>query len=110
MGSQEQARGIEQIGLAVGQMEKVTQRNAANPEESAAASEELAAQARTLQETVEILERISGAGSRSSGGSPGRSPSNRPAAAVARQARPPAAHNREAFPLDDMESAPHEAA
>ena len=57
MGSHEQSRGIEQISLAVGQMEKVTQRNAANAEESAAASEELASQARSLYETVEQLAR-----------------------------------------------------
>ena len=60
VGSQEQSRGIEQISMAVGQMEKVTQRNAANAEESAAASEELAAQARSLYETVERLRQIAG--------------------------------------------------
>ena len=60
VGSQEQSRGIEQITMAVGQMEKVTQRNAANAEESAAASEELASQARSLYETVERLRRIAG--------------------------------------------------
>jgi methyl-accepting chemotaxis protein len=60
VGSHEQSRGIEQISMAVGQMEKVTQRNAANAEESAAASEELASQARSLYESVERLRRIAG--------------------------------------------------
>jgi len=45
LGSQEQARGIEQISKAVAQMDQVTQTTAANAEESASASEELSAQA-----------------------------------------------------------------
>jgi methyl-accepting chemotaxis protein len=49
LGSQEQSRGIEQIGGAVGQMEQVTQRNAANAEESAAAAQELSSQAEALE-------------------------------------------------------------
>jgi methyl-accepting chemotaxis protein len=44
LGSQEQARGIEQIGKAITQMEQVTQKTAANAEESASAAEELNAQ------------------------------------------------------------------
>ena len=46
--SHEQARGIERISSAVGQMDQVTQRSAAGAQESAAAGEELAAQAQTL--------------------------------------------------------------
>jgi methyl-accepting chemotaxis protein len=52
LGSQEQARGIDQIAKAVAQMEKVTQGAAANAEESAAASEELSAQAQALDHVV----------------------------------------------------------
>jgi methyl-accepting chemotaxis protein len=59
-GSNEQARGIEQIGGAVGQMEQVTQRNAANAEESAAASEELSSQANALKQIVGELRRVVG--------------------------------------------------
>ena len=51
----EQARGIEQINVAVNQMSQVTQSNAANSEESASASEELAAQAQELNSTVNVL-------------------------------------------------------
>ena len=47
--SNEQSQGIEQIGAAVGQMDKVTQQNAANSEESASASEELSAQSEELR-------------------------------------------------------------
>ena len=55
LGSQEQARGIEQIGKAIMQMEQVTQTTAANAEESAAAAEELTAQSETLKDVVERL-------------------------------------------------------
>lgn len=50
--SQEQAQGIDQITVAVTNLDQVTQTAAANAEESAAASEELAAQARELDEMV----------------------------------------------------------
>jgi len=53
--SQEQARGIEQVNIAVGQMDSVTQTNAANAEESASASEELTAQAKYMNNIVEEL-------------------------------------------------------
>jgi methyl-accepting chemotaxis protein/methyl-accepting chemotaxis protein-1 (serine sensor receptor) len=55
MGSQEQARGIDQIGKALTQMEQVTQKTAANAEECASAAEELNAQSATLQGIVERL-------------------------------------------------------
>src|SRR5260370_26171027 len=44
LGSQEQARGIEQIAKAVVQMQQMTQKSAANAEESASASAEKSAQ------------------------------------------------------------------
>ncbi len=50
--SHEQAQGIEQVNKAVGEMDKVVQRNAANAEESASASEEMSAQAERLKEFV----------------------------------------------------------
>jgi methyl-accepting chemotaxis protein len=53
--SEEQSKGIEQIGTAVTEMDKLTQSNAANAEESASASEELAAQAKELGDMVQIL-------------------------------------------------------
>ena len=53
--SQEQAQGIDQVNIAVAQMDKVTQQNAANAEESASASEELSAQAETMQGIVQDL-------------------------------------------------------
>ena len=53
--SEEQNKGIEQIGTAVTEMDKLTQSNAASAEESASASEELAAQAKELGEMVQVL-------------------------------------------------------
>jgi methyl-accepting chemotaxis protein len=53
--SDEQAKGIGQIGTAVTEMDKVTQSNAASAEESASASEELFAQAKELGDMVNVL-------------------------------------------------------
>jgi len=55
VGSQEQSRGISQIGQAITQMEKMTQEAAATAEESAAAAEELNAQSTTLRDVVDRL-------------------------------------------------------
>ena len=75
--SREQTQGISQINTAVGPMDKVTQNNAANAEESAAAAEELNAQAETMKQSVgELLSLVGGSGgaktSRESASSPAR--------------------------------------
>ncbi len=59
--SHEQAQGIEQVNLAVTEMDKVTQQNAATAEESAASSEELNAQAEEMKSFVaELAAMVSG--------------------------------------------------
>jgi len=58
--SREQTQGITQVNTAVGQMDKVTQSNAANAEESAAAAQELNAQAITMKDSVTELLRLVG--------------------------------------------------
>jgi methyl-accepting chemotaxis protein len=59
--SREQSQGIEQVNLAVSQMDKVVQSNAANAEESASASEELNAQAESMKSAVaELLRLVTG--------------------------------------------------
>jgi methyl-accepting chemotaxis protein len=58
--SEEQTRGIEQINSAVSEMDKVTQRNSANAEESASASEELSSQASELNDMVMMLADVVG--------------------------------------------------
>lgn len=51
----EQTKGIDQISIAVSQMDTVTQRMAANAEESASTAEEMSAQASELKNLVEAL-------------------------------------------------------
>ncbi|WP_305044069.1 methyl-accepting chemotaxis protein [Geoalkalibacter sp.] len=49
----EQAEGIGQVNLGLGQIDQVTQGNTANAEQSAAAAEQLAGQSRLLRELME---------------------------------------------------------
>ncbi|MEN6486291.1 MAG: methyl-accepting chemotaxis protein [Syntrophobacteraceae bacterium] len=58
--SSEQANGIEQVNKAVSGMDQVVQQNATNAEESAAASEEMNAQAEHMRQFVEELVAIIG--------------------------------------------------
>jgi len=81
--SAEQSQGIDQVNTAVTQIDKVTQSNASNAEESASASEELNAQAEQMNQVVEELAEIIGrttsaAGSSKSWGKkkPVKKPSN----------------------------------
>jgi methyl-accepting chemotaxis protein/methyl-accepting chemotaxis protein-1 (serine sensor receptor) len=55
VGSVEQSSGIEQISKAITQMERVTQSSAGNAAESAAAAEELSAQAKQMNDLVGAL-------------------------------------------------------
>jgi methyl-accepting chemotaxis protein len=50
--SHEQAQGIDQVSTGLGQIDQVTQTNAANAEESASASEELSSQAAQLKDMI----------------------------------------------------------
>ncbi len=58
LGSQEQARGIQQISKAITQMDQVTQGTAASAEQGASASEELSAQAEAMGQAVRKLSRM----------------------------------------------------
>jgi methyl-accepting chemotaxis protein len=58
--SNEQSQGIGQVTIAVSQMDKVTQSNAASAEESAASAEELNAQSHMLKDTVADLRKLVG--------------------------------------------------
>jgi len=68
--SREQTQGITQINTAVGQMDKVTQSNAANAEESAAAAQELSDQADLMKQAVLELTQLVGGGQAAGGGFP----------------------------------------
>jgi len=65
--SQEQAKGIDQVNTAVAEMDKVTQKNAANAEENASAGEEMNAQAEQMKSAVDELMKM--VNSRSGNGS-----------------------------------------
>ncbi|MBI4799132.1 MAG: hypothetical protein HY794_10435 [Desulfarculus sp.] len=56
--SVQQAQGTEQLNLATAAMDGVTQQNAANAEQTAAAAEELAGQSLRMREVVERLEAL----------------------------------------------------
>jgi methyl-accepting chemotaxis protein len=58
--SKEQADGIRQVTTAVSALEKTTQANAANSEESAATVEELHAQSSTLKQNINELQQLVG--------------------------------------------------
>jgi methyl-accepting chemotaxis protein len=60
LGSQEQARGISQVGQAIGQIGQVTQSTAAAAEQGAAAAQELGAQSEALIGVVERLTALAG--------------------------------------------------
>jgi methyl-accepting chemotaxis protein len=53
--SQEQAQGVGQVNTAVSHIDKVTQQNAANAEESASASQELGQQTQMVNKSIEGL-------------------------------------------------------
>ena len=56
--SSEQSQGVGQVTIAVTQMDKITQTNAASAEESASAAAELNAQAEAMRESVSTLRRL----------------------------------------------------
>jgi methyl-accepting chemotaxis protein len=64
--SSEQAQGIEQVNIAVNEMDKITQQTAASAEESASASEVMNAQAEQMKELVtEMVSIVGGSKDRS---------------------------------------------
>ncbi len=58
--AREQAQGLDQINLALGQMDKVSQSNASNAEESAGAAEQVDTQGEVLNELVGRLRQLVG--------------------------------------------------
>ncbi len=83
----EQSQGIDQLNTTVSQMDRVTQSNAANAEETAAAAGDLNQQSSVLQEAVDRLRTLVGHRPSDAGQSPPRA--GRPVApARAQRARP----------------------
>jgi methyl-accepting chemotaxis protein len=82
--SRQQTQGIDQVSKAIGQLEQLTQRTAANSEESAAASEELNTQAEVTMAVVARLQAFVG----------GKSRAETPAPAPPAHTTPPAVGSR----------------
>jgi methyl-accepting chemotaxis protein len=53
--SEEQSRGMQQVSTALGQMDNITQRNAASAEESASSAEELSTQSQAMEAIIARL-------------------------------------------------------
>jgi len=60
MATQEQSKGISQVGRAVAELDEVTQQNAALVEQSAAAAESLKNQAHNLVASVQVFKLAGG--------------------------------------------------
>ncbi|MBE0534270.1 MAG: Cache 3/Cache 2 fusion domain-containing protein [Phycisphaerae bacterium] len=96
--SQEQAQGIDQVNVAVAQMDKVTQQNAANAEESASASEELSAQAEQMNQIVSELSALVGGSHAARRASSARTPARRQLAVSDHTFHQIATHKKAAAP------------
>jgi len=108
--SSEQAQGIGQVNTAVTEMDRVTQQNAANAEESASASEEMNAQAHQMKGIVEELVALVGGAGRgshakavreTSGRDMNAKPSARPSIKAMAVSRKPETDPGRIIPLDE---------
>ncbi|MDI5935189.1 methyl-accepting chemotaxis protein [Halomonas kalidii] len=103
--SQEQSDGIEQVSQAVGQMDQVTQQNAALVQQASAAAASLEEQASRLEQAVAVF-RLAGMASQPSPPLADRSPATLPQASqppAGRQAPAPRPARREAVTEDEWE-------
>jgi methyl-accepting chemotaxis protein/methyl-accepting chemotaxis protein-1 (serine sensor receptor) len=98
IGSQEQARGIEQIGKAIVQMEQVTEQAASNSEEGSSAANQLSAEAAKLKSVVDSLSAMVNGSSIGSGGQSSRPLLSRPAASIKRPRSTASAFTRKPAP------------
>jgi methyl-accepting chemotaxis protein len=83
MATQEQSSGIDQINMAVSQMDTVTQQNAALVEEAAAAAASLEDQAARLAQVVSVFRLDEAVARRATVSAPATRPAARPAIAAA---------------------------
>ena len=91
--AKEQSQGIQQVGTAMTQLDKVTQGNATNAQQSASAAEQLNSQAHTMQDTVAYLRSLVTGNTQQTRFGGGRAPQRRstlqrPEAPQARKLRP----------------------
>ena len=78
VGSEEQARGVEQIAKAMTQMEQVTQTSADSAQQAATAGESMSTQARTMRHVAEDLQQLVGGARRRSDALAGAPPYSQP--------------------------------
>jgi len=106
--AKEQSEGMNQIATAMGEIDNVTQQNAATSEEAAAAAEELNAQAVSMKEVVNIIAEMVGEATTNSNVTTQHhttiSKSSKPKKIARRVAQPKARQRQDAedvFPLDE---------
>lgn len=104
--SEQQLSGIQQVGGAVSQMDRVTQQNAALVQESAAAAGSMAIQTRQL---VEVVARFNLGAASMESPAPRASIADQPAVALRKREAIPVATHREAPKLVAMTDNPAEA-
>jgi methyl-accepting chemotaxis protein len=104
--SKEQNDGIGQINTAVSQMDKITQSNAANAEESAAAAEELNSQASVMKFSVADLLKLIGRTSSNASRAAGTSRPVHHAVRTAKDPAPAKSRQNGHLPLPPLESHP----
>jgi methyl-accepting chemotaxis protein len=101
--AKEQAVGIEQVNKAVGEMERVTQQNAASSEEASSAAEELSSQSEELAGMVGSFQLGDAAGGRKPAGlrRPAAAPApTRPRGANGKNGHQVPVRPEDAIPLD----------
>jgi methyl-accepting chemotaxis protein len=100
----EQAQGISQIGVAINQMDSISQSNSTSAEQSASAAEQLDAQAKTMKSlVVRLVELVGGSSAQQAGSSAAAAPSftrmsPKPAARRARSSAAPSGSRAAAAP------------
>jgi len=108
--SEEQYRGIDQVSTAVSEMDKVTQMNAANSEESASCAEDMSVQAEEMKHMVDdlvlMVEGVSGQNNSSAKMDSDREPAKNEAtqpAAKRNETSQQEIHPEKIIPLEDEE-------
>lgn len=108
--AKEQSEGMRQVSASMGQIDDITQQNAAVSEEAAAAAEELNAQANSMLDSVNDVSRIVGVDSSANEAHHVSAPKERPKQRIEHRPTPVKTtnkkvsnkgNNEDVFPLDD---------
>ncbi|MBE0497190.1 MAG: chemotaxis protein [Campylobacterales bacterium] len=101
--AKEQSEGMNQIAIAMGEIDQITQQNAATSEEAAAASEELNAQAHSMKDTVSVIARMVGYIQEYASSAPKKVKKAiaKPAAKIPHKSAPKRRNDENVFPLDE---------